>query len=265
MTIPDDRLNIATPENVAFDYQVAGIGSRFLGALVDTLLLVLLQLVVQITLIAIFAILRNLSLETIETDMTWFAAAFGLVGFAFFWGYYIYFETAWNGQTPGKRLAGLRVIRSDGSPITLSEAVIRNLIRLVDFLPIAYGIGVLSMFIDRHSRRLGDLAAGTLVIRDRSAPTLSKLASRQRSLDASTSQATLASIDSYPLRILSNQDIQMVEDYLRRRDELADPDLVARQILGTLLTKMNLPEETMNEIVAKDVLAAILHRSRQWE
>jgi uncharacterized RDD family membrane protein YckC len=265
MTLPDDHLNIDTPENVAFGYQVAGIGSRFLAALVDTLLLALLQVVVQLTLLALLVVVRNLDLGTIQDQYAWFIALFGLVSFAFFWGYYIYFETAWNGQSPGKRWAGLRVIRADGTPITLSEAVIRNLVRLVDFLPFAYGVGVVSMFIDRHSRRLGDLAAGTLVVRDRGLLTLSSLGRRQRSLDIAASQAALASIEDYPLKKLSDQDIQMVEDFLRRRDELSNPEQVAIQVLGTLLKKMGLPDGTPSDMPPEDLLAAILRTSRQWE
>ncbi|MEK7327557.1 MAG: RDD family protein, partial [Chloroflexota bacterium] len=99
--------------------------------------------------------------------IAWLVAIFGLISFAFFWGYYILFEMLWNGQSPGKRWVGLRVIRTDGTPITLTESIIRNLVRLVDFLPAYYGVGVVTMFINEQSRRLGDLAAGTLVVHDR--------------------------------------------------------------------------------------------------
>jgi len=265
MALQDEHLNIDTPENVAFGYQVAGIGSRFLAALVDTILLGLLQVLVQLTLLAILGVMQKLDLENITDNLAWFSALFGLVGFAFFWGYYIFFETAWNGQSPGKRWAGLRVIRADGTPITISEAAIRNLVRLVDFLPVAYGIGVVCMFIDRQSRRLGDLAAGTLVVRDRGPLTLYNLGKRQRSLDGSISQGVMTTIEDYPLKRLSDRDIQMVEDYLRRRSELANPDQVAAQLLRTLIEKMGLPEGTVREASPTDVLAAILQRSRQWE
>src|SRR5262249_33255826 len=110
------------------------------------------------------------------TGLAWLLAVFGLVAFAFLWGYYIFFEMAWNGQSPGKRWVGLRVMRLDGTPLTLSESIIRNLVRLVDFLPAYYGVGVVAMFISSQSRRLGDLAAGTVVVHDRAAVTLASLA-----------------------------------------------------------------------------------------
>jgi len=165
MTLSDETLDIQTPENIAFDYQIAGIGSRFLATLLDTVLVGLLQLVVILVLVLI---LKAYDGSIFAGQLSaWVIAIFGLVTAIFYWGYYVYFEMLWNGQSPGKRWVGLRVIRSDGTPITLSESLIRNLARLVDFLPVAYGIGIITMFIDKQSRRLGDLAAGTLVVQDR--------------------------------------------------------------------------------------------------
>ena len=176
----DDYLHIDTPENVAFGYEVAGIGSRFLAALVDTLLIVILQVIVNVTLLLLVAAFLDFRLDDLNglpSGWAWVAAAFGLVAFAFLWGYYIFFELLWNGQSPGKRMVGLRVLRANGAPITLAESLIRNLVRLIDFLPMYYGVGVVTMFIDSKSRRLGDLAAGTLVVRERARITLESLAS----------------------------------------------------------------------------------------
>jgi hypothetical protein len=109
-------------------------------------------------------------------------AVYALIAFGFLWGYYIFFETLWDGQTPGKRRARLRVIRSDGLPIGFAEAAIRNLVRMVDFLPAYYGVGVVAMFVDGRSRRLGDLAAGTLVVRDKGMITLESLEKEREAL-----------------------------------------------------------------------------------
>ena len=175
---PDDYLSIATPENVAFGYDIAGIGSRFLAAVVDMLILLALILLVELTLSLIAASFFRDQLLNDSPVLAWMAAIFGLIAFALFWGYYIFFEMLWNGQSPGKRWVGLRVIRTDGTPITLTESIVRNLVRLVDFLPAYYGVGVVTMFVNGQSRRLGDLAAGTLVVRDRAAVTLESLATR---------------------------------------------------------------------------------------
>ena len=176
MSIPGETIEIDTPENVTFGYQVAGIGSRFLATLLDTLLVILLQILV----FAAFALVINILGQSAKDLTTWAIAFLGFISFIFYSGYYVFFEMLWNGQTPGKRWVGLRVIRIDGTPITLSESFIRNLARLVDFLPAAYGIGIISMFLDKQSRRLGDLAAGTLVIHDRAPVSIQSLSMNQR-------------------------------------------------------------------------------------
>ena len=104
-----------------------------------------------------------------STDISWLGglalALYALLNFAVFWGYYMLFELLWSGQTPGKRVAKTRVLRTDGNPARTSEVAVRNLVRIVDFLPALYAIGFIVMFFNRQSRRLGDYAAGTLVIR----------------------------------------------------------------------------------------------------
>ena len=152
MTVPDEFLNIDTPENVVFGYEVVGIGSRFLAALVDTTIIAL--LLVAANVILFFFLTR--SIPGFDIANSFIIGLLSLIGFAFFWGYYIFFEMRWNGSSPGKRQVGIRVIRADGTPITLAESVIRNLVRLVDFLPAAYGLGLVTMFIDGKARRLGD-------------------------------------------------------------------------------------------------------------
>ena len=97
----------------------------------------------------------------------WLIAAIVLVVFLLRWGYYTVFEAFWNGQTPGKKLCKLRVIRDSGRQITFFESLTRNLIRVVDSLPGFYAIGIVTMLCNRRSKRLGDFAAGTLVVHER--------------------------------------------------------------------------------------------------
>lgn len=253
MSIPEETLDIQTPENVAFGYQVAGIGSRFLATLLDTLLIFLLQVVVILVFILILSSFDLLG----ETIAAWVYAMLGIVGFIFFWGYYIFFEMLWNGQTPGKRWVGLRVIRTDGTPITLSESFIRNLTRLVDFLPAMYGIGIISMFLDKQSRRLGDLAAGTLVVHDR-APISIQALSVKRTVNFSMQGFKIVSLDGFPLERLTNDDLALIEDFLLRREQLTHRQTLANQILNTLHTRLGLPLPSINRVEAEDMLLAIL-------
>ena len=239
MAFEDEFLNIDTPENVIFGYEVVGIGSRFMAALVDTLAILLIQAVVNVTMALIVG-----NLLDIDIYSTWVTAVFGLISFALLWGYYIFFEMLWNGQSPGKRLVGLRVLRTDGTPITLTESIIRNLVRLIDFLPIFYGLGVVVMFVNTQSRRLGDLAAGTLVVRDQEGLTLENLTVAPRHhLLRQIPTPIVEQVSNWPLDRLTNGDIQLAEDYLMRRSELENSSQLAQQILQRLLARMEVPEQ----------------------
>src|SRR5688500_9102149 len=206
MTLPEETLDIQTPENVAFDYQIAGIGSRFLASLLDTTIVVFLQVVILIVVTLIIqSVDGSVFSDLISASVS---AVFGLIAAVFYWGYYVFFEMLWNGQSPGKRWVGLRVIRGDGMPITLSESLIRNLARLVDFLPAAYGIGIVTMFIDKQSRRLGDLAAGTLVVQDHASLSIQDL-SAKRAVNLGTQGLSKSVVDGFPVERLTNNDLSM--------------------------------------------------------
>ena len=260
MGLPEETLDIQTPENVAFGYQVAGIGSRFLATLVDTLLIVILQIVVIMVLLLVLSGFDLLG----ESIAAWVFAVLGIVGFIFFWGYYIFFEMLWNGQTPGKRWVGLRVIRADGTPITVSESFIRNLTRLVDFLPAMYGLGIISMFLDKQSRRLGDLAAGTLVVHDRAPISIQSLAAR-RTANLTIQGHKLVPLDGFPLERLTNDDLALIEDFLLRREQLTHREMLANQILNTLYIRLSLVAPSVNRTEAEEMLLAILSAVRRPE
>jgi uncharacterized RDD family membrane protein YckC len=204
-----------------------------------------------------YCILYLLDIDPSGSGSAWVAAIMGLVIFLFYWGYYIFFEMLWNGQTPGKRWTGLRVIRSDGTPITLSESLIRNLTRLVDFLPAAYGVGIITMFIDKRSRRLGDLAAGTLVVHDRAPISIQSL-SVKRAVNYSMAGLKPVSLEGFPIERLSNDDLSLIEDFLSRRDQLTHRETLAVQILNTLHTRLGLPLPAMDRVEAEDTLVAIM-------
>src|SRR5258708_26340910 len=206
MTNSMDTLKIDTPENVTFNYDVAGIGSRYVAALVDTALLLLVQIPLIGTLILVGSQISSLS--STPDQLSWVIAILGFILFLLFWGYYIFFEILWNGQTPGKRWIGLRVIRSGGTPVTASEVVILNLVRTLDLLPIAYGVGILTMFIDPHSRRLGDLAAGTMVVYEGKQKGLDDPASIH--VSPPTTDETLP--EGFPAQRLSKSDLQIIEE-----------------------------------------------------
>ncbi len=265
MSLPDDTLNIETPENVAFGYHVAGIGSRFLAALIDTLIIIALQIFFTVLGLLLARLLLpegTLELDTDNPFFAWIIGIFGLISFAFFWGYYIFFEMLWNGQSPGKRRAKLRVIRVDGTPITLTESIIRNLVRLIDFLPAYYGVGVVTMFVNDQSRRLGDLAAGTLVVREEGAPvTLESLAARATEPQL-VYRPIAPDLGPLPVEMLTPQDLQLLEDFHARRNQLANHDVLGRRILQKLLERMSLPPKEYDRWETDRLLTLILRASK---
>jgi uncharacterized RDD family membrane protein YckC len=165
-----DQLNIETPEQVELHFPIAGIGSRFLALMTDSLLqgAAILALVLGFVLI-VSAVPKVLSgtASSSSTAGKWIVAGIFLFYFLLYWGYYSLFEAFWNGQTPGKRLLKIRVIKDSGRQITLFEALARNLLRVVDMLPSFYLIGVITMLCNKEQKRLGDLVAGTIVVHER--------------------------------------------------------------------------------------------------
>jgi uncharacterized RDD family membrane protein YckC len=153
-----DDLVISTPERVAFQYEIAGIGSRFLAQVVDSLVIMVILIAITILAASLGGIFSSGELAILIEV---------ILGFVLLAGYFLISEAAWNGQTLGKRAARLRVVGDQGEPLTIGQAAIRNLVRIVDFLPVFYGIGMLTLFINGRGKRLGDFAAGTLVVRDR--------------------------------------------------------------------------------------------------
>ena len=169
-----DQLSIDTPELVAIDFPVAGIGSRFVALLLDYLFqfafLMLLSFFIYIMAKGAqtaSAHIKSRSSADQATVEKWVEAIFILVPFLLQWGYFTLFEAFRNGQTPGKRIAKIRVIKDTGRPIGLFESMGRNLVRIVDMLPGVYAVGVITMFLNHRQQRLGDLVAGTLVVHER--------------------------------------------------------------------------------------------------
>jgi uncharacterized RDD family membrane protein YckC len=259
MSFLDDIYQISTPENVDFGYEIAGIGSRFLAALLDTLLISILQIAVFLAILFVASLTE--SLDRLEDMPIWALAILGLVAFTFFWGYYIFFEIVWNGQTPGKRRAGLRVIRADGLPISFAESAIRNLVRLVDFLPAYYGVGVVAMFIDTRSRRLGDLAAGTIVVRDKSQISLDGMEKEERAFSLMVSTAPITA--ELPVETLTDADLRMAEDFVRRRAELSNRAQLAGQIARHLKARMNLSGEPPDGEPAEEFILQVVRARRE--
>jgi uncharacterized RDD family membrane protein YckC len=196
--------SVLTPERVSVEYGIAGVGSRGGAVIVDTLVqgiaLVVLVMGVAGAAAALDVAPNNVS-GVIPGGVYIGLIVLGL--FAITSGYFILFEIVWSGQTPGKRLLGLRVIRDSGYPLRPVDAVIRNVVRILDWLPLGYGVGVLVMLLNARSKRLGDFAAGTIVVREGARGPLSMLNGPPREAPRGIT--------------LSSADATLVRDFLVRR------------------------------------------------
>lgn len=227
-----DQLKIDTPEQIALELPLAGIGSRFLALAIDTLIQVALYLITA--LIFIFTMPVGSSVFMFLPRLLGPAMAVFIL-FAIYWGYFAFFEIIWKGQTPGKRYAGIRVIKESGRPINAFEAIGRNLMRAVDGLPGIYGVGLVCMMCNRQSRRLGDFVAGTVVVHEKPTEEVRPLWNISAETTASTPGLGQVTAD----------ELVLIETYLSRRWEL-DPQVrvtTAIQIADRVKAKTGLQSQ----------------------
>lgn len=257
----EDILIIETPERVPLHFALASIGNRFLACAIDHALQVL-----TIALVAVaFIIIADFSSfeGAVSNAPNWVYAVMIIVLFLIFAGYFAFFEWLWSGQTPGKRWLKLRVIREDGRPITFWEATIRNLLRAVDMVPgIFYSIGLISVFASSRDQRIGDMVAGTVVVREREteAPAFAKVFASPVT-DAALRRSFKPVNFTADLNKLTESEIQVVETFLRRRWDLEDVprQWMAWRVSMPILYKLR-PTYDAESFTYEGFLEELLHR-----
>jgi uncharacterized RDD family membrane protein YckC len=267
----DDELSVLSTENVTFAVNTAGLGSRFMAVFID--------LIIQLLLMLGVSLLSAYYMDFLTTTLgsqSWFSSFMtAIMIFLFFlilYAYFFFFEWLWHGLTPGKRLVGLRVLQANGLPATFWQILVRNVLRIADFLPFFYGAGALAVIINDQNRRIGDQVAGTVVARERREEAASKVLdiasaaeafladskrlaapdvlSEQTKLVASSESNTQTQSVAVRVRVPEEQ-YEMVRDFLLRRHTLQPS---ARARLANLLSRriailMNepIPPETQSE------------------
>jgi len=264
---PDsDQLSIDTPELVAIEMPLAGIGSRFIALLVDMLI----WCAGIIVLIVILVILASSSDVFSKISEQWAIALVIIAFFLLFWGYFTLFEAFWNGRTPGKRVARIRVIQRSGRAIGLFESMARNLVRYIDMQPFPlYAVGVIAVFATRQHQRLGDLAAGTLVVRDRAIeePAWGDAGARTFTAPsfARNTQAaephTAFLLPATGIAKLTSTDLEVLEGFFARRLDMSLPtrQALAERIASAIQAKSGIEQpagasiETFLEATARQL------------
>jgi len=259
----EEILIIETPERVPLHFALASIGNRFLACAIDHTI----QVIVLAVLSGGFLILADYSsLEgRFNNAPKWIIAVLIIIVFLLFSTYFAFFEWIWSGQTPGKRWMKLRVIREDGRPVTFWEASVRNLLRSFDIMPWPfYSIGLISVFSSSRDQRVGDMIAGTVVVREREAeaPPFAKVFAAPISDDAL--RRTFPPVPfSADLNNLSESEIAVVETFLRRRWDLTEAprQWMAWRVAMPILYKLR-PAYDRTTFTYEGFLEELLHRYR---
>ena len=235
-----EQVVIETPEHVEFTYELSGLGSRFLAFLLDHLFF---GIPLVITYFAAF--MAYFSHERLpppfDTVIGKFgqdliAAIFLFLGFIIQFGYFPVFETIWNGQTPGKRLVGIRVIKAGGYPLRFVDIFLRNIFLLADMFPGFYLVGSMFIFFDPYHRRIGDLVAQTLVVKERYLElpqSLTEMSQNSNDLNNTTG-----------IKAVSDKTYALIRDFLTRCDQFEHTSrvLIAKKLALPILKSMGEPE-----------------------
>lgn len=207
-----NRIVLQTPESVTLEFVLAGIGSRALALLIDYIVLgFLLSALALLWWFVADQLVNYLDVLNINYSglQNWLIAIPALLAFAIIIGYFIFFETLWQGQTPGKRFAKIRVIQENGRPVGLAQATLRALLRPFDDI---FWIGTFFIILGRHEKRLGDWVASTVVVQEAQPVTSSNFS---LSLEAQPyAEKLLQEVD---FSSMLPDDFAIVREYLQRR------------------------------------------------
>lgn len=252
-----EEVVIETPEQIEFSYELAGLGSRFLASLYDHLLQFA---TIAVTYLALFLAYKNLSFAAgllEKTSQTTIMGFLMILAFLLYFGYFPFFETIWNGQTPGKRIVGIRVIKSGGYPLSFNDIFLRNLLRLVDVLPWSYLIGIVLIFFDFKHRRLGDMIAQTLVIKE-----------RQEECPKVVSAVSVSLGDGFNVSVvqgITEKMYNLVRDFLVRRERLdyVNRIIIAKKLALPILDVMH--EKEKEGMDYEEFLEGVARHYREWK
>jgi uncharacterized RDD family membrane protein YckC len=250
-----DKHTIETPEQMPIEFTVAGIGSRFLALAIDTLI----QLGIGLLLFILVAVLGVTGTKLgFRTHGLWLLAILGALVFLLTFGYFAAFEILWSGQTPGKRLIGIRVVKDSGRPLTPSETIGRNLLRIIDQMPaFFYAVGVIVALFNKQNKRIGDFIAGSIVVRESSMKDIKPI--WQTSQSATEQPQGAARLSTAALTV---EELALIDTFLQRRHDLS-PDVRSRmagQILNQL--KPKLAPEAAGRLSTESLLEALAYERR---
>lgn len=258
----NDDIAIETPEQIDVRLEIAGPGTRFVAQVIDWLIKCLVLFVAGMLGLVLLALFE--STDLFESVSVLLGALIVALFYSFFLGYDIYYEAYQNGQTPGKKLTGIRVIREGGAAVDFQSVCIRNLLGMADFIPCCYLLGGLFVMFTPRGQRLGDMAAGTIVIRERAPQPPAELDHRIEHL---TREETFI-FTAEQLNACSSEDRHILRSYFQRSGQM-DPHSryqLARRLTQTFAQKIAFqPDYPRQGLVAvESFLAALYQGLENW-
>jgi uncharacterized RDD family membrane protein YckC len=257
----NDDVRIETPEQIDLQLEIAGLGSRFVAQLIDWFVKWGLLFVIGVAALVAAALLGAVTPG--QTPSVLVLTLLIALFYAFQLGFDIFFELRHNGQTPGKKFAGIRVMRERGGPVDFQASCVRNLLAMADFLPLLYLFGGVLVLVTSRGQRLGDLAAGTIVVRERAVGPPSELEEEVKRLARDEFAFTPEQLSA-----CRPEDRHLLRSFFQRYGELeAGPrDVLARRLADTFLSKTGYqpPRRIQREEDVDAFLATLYRDLEEW-
>ncbi len=261
-----EQVDIKTPEYVSLQFQAAGLGSRAAAFIIDSLILIAINILIVIALI----IGLNASFfDYFQSDIpSYLFAGIIILMFVLNWSYYFLLEYFTGGRTLGKKALGIRVIQENGHSITLLSSLIRNFLRIIDMLPVNYLVGMLMIFFHSKHKRLGDLVAGTIVVHERRGKKKKKNSKLDKLIAKKGISAEVGLVDEWALRSLGAKEWKLLKTYAERFNTLNTDDriVLTRKMADILFPKIGLDPTSKHYDELEDMLLMLyLQMKEEWE
>ncbi|MCA1319423.1 RDD family protein [Bacillus tianshenii] len=260
-----EQLDIKTPEYVSLQFQSAGLGSRAAAFIIDQIILLIVNILI---IIGLLFMINGTFMDFFSADMPSYLIAGAIILiFIIRWGYFFAFEYFSGGSTLGKKMVGIRVIQENGHSITLLSSLLRNLLRIIDSLPMNYLVGMLMIFFHSKHKRLGDLVAGTIVVHERRKKKM-KLTPIEKEIQKRGLSRENLVLNDYDLRRFNEKDWKLMKTYSNRFLQLSVDDriLLTRQVAEIVSPKLGMPVEDKGyEELENLLLVLYLLLKDEWE
>jgi len=238
---PYQKLSIETPENIQLDYELAAPGSRFMAYMIDYFIMNTAIGILSFAFFYMFKIDHARSRDILLFIIFSIYAIFYLLG-----GYFIIFETIWSGQTPGKKYVGIRVIQDNGLPVTFTQVMFRNIARLIDCgFPIQYGVGIAYMLSDRNTRRIGDVIANTLVVKNKKPITMSEALAPQPALSPNFDVEAFYATLPFDYHAVTTTELAMMKEFWDIKNEIPQNRAfeLVQELVASILKRLELTQQ----------------------